>query len=53
MQGQKVVRYISSTSGTNFTNLGLHLNAMLIVLPAFGEMAEWSNAPVLKTGMGL
>ena len=24
-----------------------------ILFAAFGEMAEWSNAPVLKTGMGL
>ncbi len=26
---------------------------LLIFIIVFGEMAEWSNAPVLKTGMGL
>jgi len=31
----------------------LHRYRVAILFAAFGEMAEWSNAPVLKTGMGL
>jgi len=26
---------------------------MILLFAPYGEMAEWSNAPVLKTGRGL
>ena len=31
----------------------LHQGQQSLLSAAFGEMAEWSNAPVLKTGTGL
>ncbi len=43
-----------------FKSLSLHhlitiimSTLLLVIYSTFGEMAEWSNAPVLKTGMGL